>query len=201
MKMVPDMWKCPFRLEDSFDYCLFLEHKWQTQTDKSVGTYPPKSSSKRERERERERERVQRHTPVRVWSHLCNHQWDLNPEPFQDVNRVPDRDYTTEPITHAKWHYRFTCVLFFQMLKDFAAKQIWKVWNQDSAHAAFPDVVHEAIKEHRLLLAALQFLCIFITPWAELSQEGIMQKPSLPGQAIVLTTNYPHAPECSFKTQ
>jgi hypothetical protein len=36
------------------------------KTDKAVGTYPPKSSSKRERERERERERVQRHTPVRV---------------------------------------------------------------------------------------------------------------------------------------
>jgi hypothetical protein len=32
------------------------------KTDKAVGTYPPKSSSKRERERERERESSKAHT-------------------------------------------------------------------------------------------------------------------------------------------
>lgn len=73
-------------------------------------------------------------------------------------------------------YHSFTCS------KKFVAKQILKVWNQDSAHA-FPE--HEAIKEHIVagctavlvhIVAALQFLCIFTTPWA--SQGGIMQNPA-----------------------
>ncbi len=44
------------------------------------------------------------------------------------------------------------------MLKQFVAKQILKVWNQDNAHAAFPDVVHEAIKEHRLFVGCTAVL-------------------------------------------
>jgi hypothetical protein len=77
MKMVPEyynMWKCLFRLEDSFDYCLFLVCKWQTQTDKAVLDTLQSQALKTER--------VQRCT---IEFDLTCAPVSLNPEPFQDV--------------------------------------------------------------------------------------------------------------------
>ncbi len=70
---------------------LFGTQMTDPKTDKAVGTYPPKSSSKRERERERERERVQRHTPVRVWSHLCKPPVGFEPRTFSRCQQGPQQ--------------------------------------------------------------------------------------------------------------
>jgi hypothetical protein len=65
----------------------------------------------------------------------------ISPRTFSRYHRVPAKDYTTEPslmlsaLVILVVYHSFTCS------KKFVAKQILKLWNQDSAHA-FPE--HES---------------------------------------------------------
>ncbi len=146
---------------------------------------PPKSSSK-------DRESSKAHTNEfdLTWAPVS-----LNPEPFLDITGSQEELNHWAIITHAKNFSHFSCVSLFHMLQKICCKTDFKglepgqctcisrTWSNERTYCCWLHCSSCASSIHHGLL-----------------KEGLC-KTQLAGQAIVLTTNYPHAHECSLKTQ